>query len=543
MATPEANAAAAAAPVEQNAVGSADQGKDSQPEMTPEKHEGKNVCNEEKELSRKRKRGGHEDSFFPKKREEMTPEQLKQRIKRQVEYYLSDESLAYDAFFQSKMREAAQQGKGESLDLRFVLSSPRIKSLNLTKAEILAAIADSVAVKVKEEADGTTLLYRETPLPELQERPQRTACARREDGSGGASRLPQGVGRDPHAAGVFLKLCDIPESVQQWQQVKDAIKETLPGEVFVKFVSKIEEVSVSADKKTRRCWVYLGSFEDDRETLQKMQPIKIPLGDGEAEAYILTDQEVRLCVQDLPPRIRTAREKDLQTLRRQLAALPLSLGGIPFKSVEHLRMCMAEFLQKTPVDQALKPNSAAEKAVKGLLDYHPKAYIKKGGRDREVVGIKVGLHDKRDSQSGERSKCFFVVRKKKGAEQDEEDVEDFSVSKCISELAKDPPCEAEELNKLLRKRYESVAQQRAHAAEQAQKRRKIREEAARVTGAATAVAESSETSEKDEKQGADSNKNNDGPVAEPAATAPKEGQTAAEDSAQIAEAKVESQTA
>lgn len=478
----------------------------------------------------------------------MTPEQLKQRIKRQVEYYLSDESLTFDTFFQSKMREAAQQGKGEALDLRFVLSSPRIKSLNLTKAEILAAIADSTLVKVKEEADGTTLLYRETPLPELQERPQRGAAGgRREDGgAGGAFRIPQGIGKDPHAAGVFLKLCDIPENVQQWQQVKDAIKEKLPGEVFVKFVSKIDEVSVAGDKKTRRCWVYLGPFENDRETLQKMQPIKIPLGEGEAEAHILTDQEVRLCVQDLPPRIRMAREKDLQTLRRQLAALPLSLGGVPFKSVEHLRMCMAEFLQKTPVDQALKPNSAAEKAVKSLLDYHPKAYMKKGGRDREVVGIKVGLHDKLDSQSGERSKCFFVVRKKKGEEQNEEDEEDFSVSKCISELAKDPPCDAEELNKLLQKRYESVAQQRAHAAEQAQKRRKIREEAARVTGAAGAV-EPAETSakeaQKDDGQSADKNTENcNSASTESAAGGAGEqtgGETAAKVSSQNAESNAE----
>lgn len=49
---------------------------------------------------------------FPKRREDMTPEQLRQRIRRQVEYYLSDESLSYDAFFQEKMKEAAQQGKG-----------------------------------------------------------------------------------------------------------------------------------------------------------------------------------------------------------------------------------------------------------------------------------------------------------------------------------------------------------------------------------------------------------------------------------------------
>lgn len=127
----------------------------------------------------------------------------------------------------------------------------------------------------------------------------------------------------------------------------------------------------------------------------------------------------------MPPRVRTAREKDLQTLRRQLCALPLTIGGVNFTSVDHLRSCINEFLQKTAVDQTLKPGSAAERAVKGLLDYHPKAFMKKGGRDREVSGIKVGLHEKTNNQTGERMKCFFVVRKKKNAteeseEQDEE---------------------------------------------------------------------------------------------------------------------------
>ncbi|PHJ23292.1 la domain protein, partial [Cystoisospora suis] len=59
-----------------------------------------------------RKNMGETD--FPKRREDMTPEQLKARIKRQIEYYFSDESLSYDAFFQGVMKEAAQQGKGVS---------------------------------------------------------------------------------------------------------------------------------------------------------------------------------------------------------------------------------------------------------------------------------------------------------------------------------------------------------------------------------------------------------------------------------------------
>lgn len=270
--------------------------------------------------------------------------------------------------------------------------------------------------------------------------------------------------------------------------MKDALKATLPGEVFVKFVSKIADAAAGSEDNTKSCWVYLGPFENDRQTLEKMQPIQIPLGGGSAQAFVLSVAEIRECVKDLPARIRISRDRDLQTLRRQISALPLTLGGVPFKSVEHLRKCISEFLSKTPVGQALKPDSAAEKAVKNLLDYHPKAFMKRGGKDQEVVGIKVGLHEKIDSQTGEQTKCFYVLRKRRNAPADAEiEEEDFSVSKCLAELAKDPPCNSEELNALLRKRNETVAQMRAQANEQAAKRRKIREEADRITAAAPAA--------------------------------------------------------
>lgn len=48
----------------------------------------------------------------PKPREEMSEEELKATLKRQVEYYLSDSNLATDAFFHGKIKEAEQQGIG-----------------------------------------------------------------------------------------------------------------------------------------------------------------------------------------------------------------------------------------------------------------------------------------------------------------------------------------------------------------------------------------------------------------------------------------------
>lgn len=60
-------------------------------------------------------------------------------------------------------------------------------------------------------------------------------------------------------------------------------------------------MTAAEGKKTRRCWVYLGTFEKDLETLQGMQPIKISIGDEGhvAQAAVLADHEIRMCVQDV----------------------------------------------------------------------------------------------------------------------------------------------------------------------------------------------------------------------------------------------------
>lgn len=50
-----------------------------------------------------------------KGRADMTPEELKATLKRQVEYYLSEENLCTDAFFHEKIEEAEKEGKGVGL--------------------------------------------------------------------------------------------------------------------------------------------------------------------------------------------------------------------------------------------------------------------------------------------------------------------------------------------------------------------------------------------------------------------------------------------
>lgn len=123
----------------------------------------------------------------------------------------------------------------------------------------------------------------------------------------------------------------------------------------------------------------------------------------------------------LPPRVRSSREKELQQFRRQLAGLPLTLGGAPFNSVDHLNKCMHDLLDKTEAGKTLKKDSVAEKAVLALLEYHPNAFVKKGGSDKQPVGIRVDLHSK-TNKDGSPSKCFFVLRQHKQTQQEDAEV-------------------------------------------------------------------------------------------------------------------------
>lgn len=127
----------------------------------------------------------------------------------------------------------------------------------------------------------------------------------------------------------------------------------------------------------------------------------------------------------LPRQIRMTHEKELQKYCGQLPWLPLSLGGTLFDSVHHLKQHIADLVDRAEAGKLLEPSSAAEKVVMALLDYHPNAFMKKGGSNKDFVGIKVDLHEKAN-KAGERTKGVFVVRKHQRTQ--EEDVEVSRIS-------------------------------------------------------------------------------------------------------------------
>ncbi|KAL8455503.1 hypothetical protein Emag_000632 [Eimeria magna] len=409
----------------------------------------------------KRQRTGQASSTAepPKSREELTEEQLTATLKRQVEYYLSDANLATDAFFHEKIQEAEKNGHGVALNVNFVLSSPRIRALKATKEEILHSLKESSEITVNNDEKGETWLVRKNPLPPLRKREKKND-RKKEDNT---------LARDPHAVGCMLRLSNLPSEAPKWQSIKDALREKLPDKVQIRYVSRVDN--------KHQCTVWLGSFKDDKEFFR--EPLKLQVEGSDSSLTLMSPGDVRTCCNsDLPPRIRMSREKELQQFRRQLAGLPLSLAGTPFNSVDHLHKCMNDLLEKTEAGKPLKAESVAEKAVLALLEYHPNAFFKKGGADKTPYGVKVDLHEKA-TKAGEKSKCFFVLRRHKQTQ--EEDAEDFSLSKCMNELSRNPPVKPEAFAEFMQKRYDAAAAAFDAAQQQLQKRRAAAAEAAAAT--------------------------------------------------------------
>ncbi|OEH79624.1 la domain-containing protein [Cyclospora cayetanensis] len=358
----------------------------------------------EKGRPNKRQRTGPGASTLeaPKARGEMSKEELEAALKRQVEYYLSDQNLSTDAFFHGKIQEAEKEGKGVALNISFVLSSPRIQALKATATEVLEALKGSTEVTVSTDEAGNAWIVRKGPLPILH-RKEKKAEKRRDDNT---------LGRDPHAVGCLARLSNLPAEAPKWQSIKDAIREHLPEKVQIRYVSRVDN--------KRQCAVWLGSFKGDRELLK--EPLKLQVEGSEALLSLMSPSSVRACCNsDLPPRVRMSREKELQQFRRQLAGLPLLVAGTPFNSVDHLHKCMNDLLDKTEAGKTLKPDSVAEKAVLALLEYHPNAYVKKGGADKTPCGVKVDFHEK-TNKAGEKVKCFFVLRKNNKTQEEDSEV-------------------------------------------------------------------------------------------------------------------------
>ncbi|CAE7577581.1 La [Symbiodinium natans] len=309
-------------------------------------------------------------------------------VRKQVEYYLSDENLKYDKFFHDKISGNADGW----LDMSFILSCNKMKSMRAGKEDVVAALKES-KIELNE---GNAAVRRpgNAPLPKLESRP---------------SHPQKKNSIHAHDGGVVAMFRGIPEE-QQWTQVKAAVQEKLPAKVNLWHVSQV------SDKN--ECALACAPFDGD---VPFFEGLTIELGGASLKCEICFADVLQKALKDMPKHIRDKRERESRK-RQKERNRPIKLGTCQFNNVAMLRGRVKEILNSRSDGEQLKPDGSDFKLIKSLLEFHPSG----PGKSEGLVGIKVGKSHQGDSR------CFYMI--KEGGKE-----EDFSAKKCLDAVEQKPP--------------------------------------------------------------------------------------------------------
>jgi len=307
-------------------------------------------------------------------------------VRKQVEYYMSDDNLRHDKFFHDKI-SADKEGW---LEINMVLQCNKMKALNATPEDVVASLKGS-KIEIK---DGLSIRRPENlALPKLEARPQH----------------PKKSAAHAHDGGVIATVSKIPAE-QSWMQIKEALRGKLPEKVQLWFVSEV------SDKST--CTVSAAPFDND---MQFFDNLELEVGGVKLTVEVAHGDPLQQALKVMPRHIREKREKEVRK-RQKERNRPIVVGAQRFVNVPALRGRVKEILNSRSDGEQLKPDGSDFKLIKALLGFHPKGEQKA----KDMVGIKVQKSSQGDSR------CFWMVKADGVAD-------DFSAQKCLAAIEANPP--------------------------------------------------------------------------------------------------------
>jgi hypothetical protein len=308
-------------------------------------------------------------------------------VRKQIEYYLSDDNLKFDKFFHEKIAADAEGW----LEIGLVMSCRKIQNMRASKEDVLTALKTS-AIEVKEDS---SFIRRpgNLPLPKLESRPMHQ----------------KKNGAHAHDGGVIAVFKAVPAE-QSWKQVKEKLREKLPAKVQLWYVGEV------TDKNT--CTIASAPFEND---LQFFEDLELEVGGAKIKAEVVHGDTLQQCAKLLPKNIKEKRDKEARK-RQKERNRPIVVGQQRFVNVSALRTRVKEILNSRSDGESLKAEGSDFKLIKALLGFHPKGAEKSQG----LTGIKVAKSPHGDSR------CFFMVK-------EDSKEEDFSAQKCLAAIEANPP--------------------------------------------------------------------------------------------------------
>lgn len=308
-------------------------------------------------------------------------------VRKQVEYYLSDENLKGDAFFHEKI---SANGEGW-LSLQLILSCNKMKAMKATIDDVVKALEGS---KLELKDGNAVRRPGNAPLPKLEARPQHAKKS----------------SIHAHDGGVVAVAKSVPEDVP-WVQVKAKLKEKLPEKVNIWFCSEVND--------KRECVVSVAPFEGDVKFFEELQ---LDFDGKIVKAEVAQGDVLRAALKLLPKHTQARREKCAKQ-RQKDRNRPIVVGSTRFINVAALRGRVREILNSRSDGDQLKQDGTDYKLITALLAYHPKGAEKSAG----LKGIKVAKSEKGDGSN----RCFYIIK--------ESGEEDFSAKKCLDAIEANPP--------------------------------------------------------------------------------------------------------
>merc|ERR1712194_580245 len=246
-----------------------------------------------------------------------------------------------------------------------------------------------------------------------------------------------------HDGGCVIVFKNIPAE-QSWQQIKDKLKEKLPGKATVWFASEVNDKG--------QCFIVCSPWDGDLDFLTDKDFV-LEVGGAKLKAEVCYNEALQQTLKTLPKHVRDKRDKEAKK-RAKERNRPIVVGNQRFLNVGALRGKVKEILNSRSDGEQLKKDGTDFKLITSLLTFHPKGAEKSKG----LVGIKVAKSEYGDSR------CFYMIREN-GSE------EDVSMKKCVDAVEANPP-----YVKIERKEEEAKGSQKKPEVKKDEKKEEKKEE-------------------------------------------------------------------
>merc|ERR1719326_6294 len=316
-------------------------------------------------------------------------------IKKQIEYYFSDQNLKGDKFFHEKI-SADPEGW---LEMKLIQSCNKIKSFGVPDDVLLDALKES-ALETKSGEAGN-FVRRTTPPPPLDEKLAASKRVKPDDAQKKAMA---------HVGGVLIKFSEIPEELN-WIPIKEAVKAKIPESARVMFATTVTEKGTSV--------MVLTPFDGDLELMENMV---IEIDGSKIKFAVVYGEELRECLKELPKHIVKRRETTAKT-RQKAKQKPVQLANQKFANIATVKAKVKEIITARKDGQVLIEGSPDTALVFAVFAHHPRADEKL----KNVKGIKVDSSEHDADEKGKKSRCFHLMK-------EDGTTEDISVIKCLAEL-------------------------------------------------------------------------------------------------------------